>query len=157
MCLAIEYIAPACPNCGAPLDFPSTAEKVVCKYCGRTVYTIKHELNTQNLNNQPVQTIFDTTYPMPDDARNFSKPLRGDQINFQTNLSLEQITTFYRRAFAERELTEIELLTNITEESISLVFKGADDVRQVVLQAVDLAYGTNMDLRNVNLRTEKDR
>lgn len=63
--------------------------------------------------------------------------------------------TFYRKAFAQRGLTEIKRLTNITEKSNSLVFSGANDSKVVVLQSIDLAYSTDSDLRNITLSTEK--
>jgi hypothetical protein len=102
------------------------------------------------------ETKFDTTYPLPDDVRNFVKPLKGTQINFQTSLSLEQIATFYHHAFAKQGVTERKTLTTLSQEFISLVFEGISEDSIIVLQSVDLAYSSNQDLRNVNLRTDKD-
>jgi len=82
--------------------------------------------------------------------------LRGNQINFKTSLSFEQIITFYCRAFAQQGVFERKSLTNLSHEFISLVFEGLSEDRIIVLQGVDLAYSSNQDLRNVNLRTEKD-
>jgi hypothetical protein len=98
---------------------------------------------------------FETSYPLPDDVRDFSKPLKGDQVNFQTSLSLKQIATFYRRAFAKKGLAENKRLTNINERSVNLIFDSADDDKAIVLVSIDLAYNTSMDLRNVNISTEK--
>ncbi len=154
--MSTEYASPSCPNCGAPLDFPPTAEKATCGYCKRTIYAIRHESGEVSLTNQPKQMIYDSPYPVPSDAQNFSKPLKGDRVNFQTSLSLEQIATFYRQMFAAKKLEEIGSLANIAEDTVSLVFKKANDDRLVVLQAVDMAYDTDMDVRNVNLRTEKN-
>lgn len=136
-----------CPNCGTRLAYEDAK---FCPDCGYSLIIESEQVEVAN-----TETVFDTTYPLPDDVRNFVKPLRGSQINFQTGLGLEQVTAFYRRAFTERGLTEIESLTSIAEEFISLAFNGADGDGMVVLQAVDLAYGTVMDLRNVNLRTEE--
>ena len=97
----------------------------------------------------------ETSFPLPDDVRDFSKPLKGDQVNFQTSMSLKQIATFYRRAFTKKGLAENKRLTNISELSIGLIFDSADDDKAVILQSTDLAYNTSIDLRNVNLRTEK--
>ena len=145
--LAGRYLPRFCPNCGIKIAYE---DPKFCPDCGYalTIETVQTEMASP-------ETKFDTTYPLPDDVRNFSKPLRGNSLNFQTSMSLEQIATFYQRAFTERGLFENESFTNITEDSISLVFNVTDDDDLVVLQAVDLAYGTNMDLRNVNLRTEK--
>ena len=97
----------------------------------------------------------ETSFPLPDDVRDFSKPLKGDQVNFQTSMSLKQIATFYRRAFTKKGLAENKRLTNINEQSIGLIFESADDDKAVILQSIDLAYNTSIDLRNVNLKTEK--
>jgi hypothetical protein len=32
---------------------------------------------------------YETAYPLPDDVRNFSKPVKGEEINFQTSLRLK--------------------------------------------------------------------
>jgi outer membrane lipoprotein SlyB len=97
----------------------------------------------------------ETSFPLPDDVRDFSKPLKGDQVNFQTSMSLKQIATFYRRAFTKKGLAENKRLTNINEQSIGLIFDSADDDKAVILQSIDLASNTSIDLRNVNLKTEK--
>ncbi len=96
-------------------------------------------------------------FPLPQDVQNFRKTLRGGQINFQTGLTLGEIADFYRGEFTARGLVEIELLTLITDECISLAFTGLPRDRRAILQAIDLGYGSNIDKRNVNLRTEKSR
>lgn len=136
-----------CPYCGTKIAYKDAK---FCPDCGSS-FTIEIE----QVEMTSPETNFDQIYPMPDDIRNFLKALRGKSINFQTSLSLEQIATFYNRAFTEIGLSENESFTNITEDSISLVFSATDDNDRVVLQAVDLAYGSNTDLRNVNIRTEK--
>jgi hypothetical protein len=136
-----------CPRCGTQLVY---ADAQFCHDCGYSL----------TLASEPVEVAdpafpVATPYPLPDDVRNPIQPLRGNQLNFQTGLSLPHLTAFYRRAMTARGLTEVESLTTLAEEFISLAFTGCDDEDLVVLQAVDLAYGTTTDLRNVNLRTEK--
>ncbi len=77
--------------------------------------------------------------------------LEANQVNFQTNLRLEDIVQFYRREYNARGLSEIALMTVISAECISLAFAGLPDDKKVIVQAVDLGYG---DMRNINLRSE---
>jgi len=136
-----------CPYCGTKIVYK---DATYCPNCGSSL-TIKIE----QVDMTSPETNFDKTYPLPDDIHNFSKSIRGKSINFQTSMNLEQIATFYSREFMKRGLSINESFTNITEDSISLVFSTSNDNDVVVLQAVDLAYGSNMNLRNVNIRTEK--
>jgi hypothetical protein len=99
----------------------------------------------------------DTAFPLPGDVQNFIKALKSDQINFKTHLSLEEIIHNYRQAFTEQGFTEIKLLTVIAEDCISLVFEGLPEGKVIVLQAVDLGYGSHKDIRHVNIRTEDAR
>jgi DNA-directed RNA polymerase subunit RPC12/RpoP len=136
-----------CPYCGAKIPYKDAK---FCPNCGFSII-----IKTEQVEMASPETNSDKTFPLPDDILNFSKALRGKSINYQTSLSLEQIATFYTHAFTEVGLSKNESFTNITEDSISLVFSNADGKDLVVLQAVDLAYGANIDLRNVNIRTEK--
>jgi hypothetical protein len=136
-----------CPRCGTQLVY---ADAKFCHDCGYSLALASEPVEAAG----PAFPVA-TPYPLPDDVRNYMQPLRGNQVNFQTSLSLPRLTAFYRRALTARGLIEVEALTALAEEFISLAFMGGDDEDLVVLQAVDLAYGTTADLRNVNLRTEK--
>ena len=136
-----------CPYCGTKITYKDAK---FCPDCGYSLI-----IETIQIETTSPETNFGTTYPLPDDVRDFSKSIKGESINYQTSMSLEQIATFYNHAFTEGGLSKTESFTNITEDSISLAFSNADNRDLVVLQAVDLAYGTNIDLRNVNIRTEK--
>ena len=105
-------------------------------------------------NGQSHQGDYDTPFPLPQDVQNFAGTLKTDQVNFQTGLSLEDIAQFYRREFTARGLAEIALVTLVSDECISLAFAGLPDDKKVIVQAVDLGHSSNVDLRNVNLRTE---
>ena len=76
--------------------------------------------------------------------------LNEDQINFQTNMSMDEVIAFYRDAFAKQGLTEWTVLTSIEEKGFSLVFQGGPNGKEVVLQGVDLGNNTT----NVNIRYE---
>jgi hypothetical protein len=93
-------------------------------------------------------------FPLPTDVRNLSRALKSDQVNFQTAMSIEEIVAFYRQAFTKMDLTERKLVTMITDEMASLAFDGLPNGKVIVMQAVDLAFSSEQDLRNVNLRTE---
>ena len=103
---------------------------------------------------QSRQGKYDTLFPLPQDVQNFAKTLKTDQVNFQTNLSLGDIAQFYRRELTSQGLAEIELVTLVADDCISLAFAGLPDDKKVIVQAVDLGYSSNVDMRNVNLRTE---
>jgi hypothetical protein len=99
----------------------------------------------------------DTPFPLPENVQNFTKSLKSNQINFKTHLGLQEIVNFYRQVLTEQGFTEHKLLTVIENDFISLAFEGLPDSKIIVLQAVDLAYGSNKDIRNVNIRTEDSR
>ncbi len=97
---------------------------------------------------------YDTFFPLPQDVQNFAKTLNTDQVNFQTNLSLEDIAQFYRKEFSARGLAEMTLVTLIADDCISLAFAGLPDDKKVIVQATDLGFSSDVGIRNVNLRTE---
>ncbi len=108
----------------------------------------------EKLRRQSRQQKYDTPFPLPQDVQDFTKTLKTDQVNFQTNLRLGDIAEFYRRAFTVQGFVEIELATVIADDSISLAFAGLPGDKKVIVQAVDRGYSSNIDKRNVNLRTE---
>ncbi|MFH0871536.1 MAG: hypothetical protein V1878_03480 [bacterium] len=114
-----------------------------------------HFIEVENIRNQSKEHEYGTSFPLPEDVRNFSKALKSDLTQFQTGLSLEEIGEYYRQAFAKLGFIEYGLLTNITREYVGLVFVKPPQEKAVVIQAVDLGYGTDRDLRHVSLRTEE--
>lgn len=105
--------------------------------------------NSKKVRGRPRQGKDDTFFPLPQDVQNFV-----NQVNFQTNLSLKDIAQFYRREFTAQGLAEIAPVTVIEDGCVSLAFAGLPDDGKVIVQAVDLGYGSNVGMRNVNLRTE---
>lgn len=93
---------------------------------------------------------FDTIFPLPPSIENFTGNGGDADINFQTDLPLEEVIRFYRRAFDQEKLTEREINTSITEETFSMVFDGHPKGQAIVIQGVDLGNGTT----NVNIRFE---
>jgi hypothetical protein len=91
---------------------------------------------------------YDTGFPMPDDVQNFTK-IGSDQVNFQTGMSMQAVTDFYRAQLTAQGLKERGLLTVIGDTTFSMVFDG-DPEGAVVVQGVDLGDGTT----NVNIRHE---
>ncbi|MBC8505183.1 MAG: hypothetical protein ISR58_06675 [Anaerolineales bacterium] len=91
---------------------------------------------------------YDTEFPLPEDVQNFTGG--GDQVNFATNITVEEAIEFYRTIFAEIGLTERTLNTAITETTFSMVFDGHAKGEAIVVQGVDLGNGTT----NINIRFE---
>jgi hypothetical protein len=129
--------------------------KCVKPGCTSTTYRLNWtDSETRHIFNS-VLSRFETSFPLPEDIRNFSRVLKSDLISFQTSLSLDEITKFYREAFSMQGLVEDGLVTSMSKEHISLAFSGLPDERMVVVQAIDLGYKTDQDLRHVSLRTEQ--
>ncbi|MBI3151483.1 MAG: hypothetical protein HYZ21_05090 [Chloroflexi bacterium] len=87
----------------------------------------------------------DTEFPMPDDATNVVSV--AGTVNYQTNLSLDEVMAFYRDYYGKQGLTERELLTTVTDGVFSFVFDGHESGKAVVIQGVDLGDGS----MNVNI------
>lgn len=88
---------------------------------------------------------FDTEFPVPDDAQNFTN-LAGN-VNFQTGLSLEEAMAFYRDAFTAQGYTERDLLTVTSDTTFSMVFDGHASGDAIVVQGVDLGGSSNVNVR----------
>lgn len=93
---------------------------------------------------------YESEFPLPEDIRDFRKMQEG-QINFQTDLSLQEIGEFYRQAFNNQGLRERTLLTLINDAALSMVFEGSANGKLVVVQAVLI----DLETRNVNIRYEE--
>lgn len=90
----------------------------------------------------------DSEFPMPDDA-NEVVSISGT-VNYQTNLSLEEVMEFYREVYGKQGYTERDLLTVVSDGVFSMVFDGDPSGQAVVIQGVDLGDGSV----NVNIRLE---
>ena len=96
-------------------------------------------------------TNYDTQFPLPENVQNFmALPQYEAGINFQTDMSLDQVVAFYRAEFVSQGLVERELLSVVEESAFSLVFDGSPNGMAVVIQGV--ALGPNQT--NVNIRYE---
>jgi hypothetical protein len=91
----------------------------------------------------------DTGFPMTADAYNITE-IGDGSILYYTNLSLEEVMTFYRAEYASRGYTEREILTVVSDGVFSMVFDGDPSGKGVVIQSVDLGDGS----RTVAIRLE---
>lgn len=92
----------------------------------------------------------DSEFPMPDDATNIVSV--AGTVNYQTQLSLDEVMAFYRDYYGKQGLTERELLTTVTDGVFSFVFDGHESGKAIVIQGVDLGDGTmnvNISLQDV--------
>jgi hypothetical protein len=91
----------------------------------------------------------DTGFPMTADAYDITE-IGDGSILYYTNLSLEEVMTFYRAEYASRDYTEREILTVVSDGVFSMVFDGDPSGKGVVIQSVDLGDGS----RTVAIRLE---
>ncbi len=95
--------------------------------------------------------VYDTAFPLPQDVQNFTQlPQSEGGVNFQTNMSLEDVIIFYRDEFTSQGLVEREILTVIDDSAFSMVFDGAPNGMAIVVQGVALGPSQT----NVNIRYE---
>lgn len=87
----------------------------------------------------------DSEFPMSDDAKNVVS-IAGT-VNYQTDLSLDEVLSFYRDTYGKLGYTEREILTTVTGGVFSIVFDGDPSGQAIVIQGVDLGDGTT----NVNI------
>ena len=93
----------------------------------------------------PAETAVDSEFPLPEDANNVMD-LGNGAINFQTELSIPDVATFYRMAFPE--YNEREILTIAEEGSLNLVFDGHESGQSIVIQGFPMGEGvTNVSIR----------
>lgn len=90
----------------------------------------------------------ESEFPMPSDAKNVVSV--AGTVNYQTNLSLDEVMDFYRDAFGKRGYTERSILTVVSDGVFSMVFDGHESGKAIAVQGVDLGDGTV----NVNIRFE---
>lgn len=92
---------------------------------------------------------YDTEFPLPEMVENFMGS-DDTQVNFSTDLSIEEAIEFYRQAFEDEGLTERTINTAITDTTFSMVFDGHESGQAIVVQGVDLGDGST----NINIRFE---
>lgn len=96
--------------------------------------------NGHNNSNQAAVGRYYTVLPIPDNVTNYferpSQIVPGEiDVNFATTMSVEELVNFYRQTFQQRGLTERNRLTNVTNNSLQLVFTGSPNGRKIVIQA----------------------
>ena len=104
---------------------------------------------TEESSNEPGSSLgVDTDFPLPDDATNVTETAGG--VNFQTEMSVEEVMDFYRDVLTGQGYTERQILTDVTDGVFSFVFDGHESGQSFVIQGFDLKDGTT----NVNIRLE---
>lgn len=108
-------------------------------------------------NSEPLPTQeageYDTEFPLPDDVQDLYRGGTYEgQINYKTELSVQQIVEFYRTVLDAKGMEEDTRLATIDETGFSIVFNGWKPGKWLVIQGVDLG-----ELRTVNLRLENAR
>jgi hypothetical protein len=99
--------------------------------------------------------VTENTFPLPDDASNVQVLGSGasGSVNYETALSTEEVADFYRDALTSEGAVEREVLTQMTDGILNLVFDGWDAAPEgqvVVIQTVPL----EPERMNVNVRFE---
>jgi len=92
---------------------------------------------------------YDTEFPLPEDFQNFQK-ISEHNITYQTNMSIDEILTFYRQELGMQGFSEFEILTQINPDNFSIVFSPALGGTEIVVQGVQL----DSNILNVNIRNE---
>ena len=87
----------------------------------------------------------DVEFPLPDDARNVME--MGGTVNFQTDLSMEEIAEFYRQEITALGYVEREITTIVNEDLVNLVFDDPEGGESIVIQAIPLDDATNVGIR----------
>ena len=95
-----------------------------------------------------MKTAVETEFPMPSGAKNVMN-ISGT-VNYQVEMSLDEVMDFYRAEFNTQGLTERDILTVVSDGTFSMVFDGASNGIPIVVQGVDLGDGTS----NINVRNE---
>ncbi len=90
---------------------------------------------------------YNTVFPLPTNVQNFTGQGGESQVNFQTDLAMDEVIVFYRDAFAEMDLSEYDLLTSIEDEGFSMVFTGWPSGEELVIQGVVFGESTNVSIR----------
>jgi hypothetical protein len=87
----------------------------------------------------------DVPFPLPDDARNVME--MSGVVNFQTDLSLEEVAEFYRQEITAMGYVEYEATTVISEKTVNLVFNDPAGGESIVVQSIPLDDATNVSIR----------
>ena len=97
----------------------------------------------------------EVVFPLTQDAQVLTAGVDGEEVIYQSTLSLTEVIDFYRETFSDMGLQELDLYTSITDDVASLIFEGwPDETREVVVQIVNLGASTQNDWRSVSLRFE---
>lgn len=85
-------------------------------------------------------------FPLPSSVENFTKAA-DEAVNFQTTLPIKQAEEFYRAELTKMNLKERTINTSVTDTTFSMVFDGYSNGKAIVVQGVDIAGKTNINIR----------
>ena len=92
---------------------------------------------------------YKTDFPMPNATIENFTDLGNGSINYQVKMDLKSVIDFYRQAIKSQGMTEREVNFSQTDTTFSMVFDGASNGKQIVIQGVVMG-----DKVNVNIRYE---
>jgi|APSaa5957512622_1039677.scaffolds.fasta_scaffold268686_1 hypothetical protein len=80
------------------------------------------------------------------DAKDITNPSETQSM-YKTDLSLDEVLSFYREKLTANNLVERELLTIQSDTTLNLVFDGSENGKALVIQAVVIDDYTNVVIR----------
>ena len=86
----------------------------------------------------------DTPFPMTDDANILLQD--SESATYGTSLSIDETVEFYRTEFDKLGFTERTLLTNVLNDSFSMVFDGHSSGMAIVVQGTDFGDSINISI-----------
>jgi uncharacterized surface protein with fasciclin (FAS1) repeats len=94
----------------------------------------------------------DTVFPLPESAQDVVVSA-NDTVDFQVNSGIDEVVAFYRDVFGERNMVEREGLTNIRDDSFTMVFDNwvNEDSDAVIVQgiAIDGSTSVSVEFRDI--------
>lgn len=84
-------------------------------------------------------------FPMTDDADILIQD--GTSATYGTKLSIDETVAFYRAEFDKLGFTERDLLTNIMDDSFSMVFDGHHSGLAILVQGTDFGDSTTISIQ----------
>jgi hypothetical protein len=107
---------------------------------------IEEESAVEETESDPASDFY-TVFPVPSDAANIIGEGGEGDLNFQTEMTLEEALEFYREELTAQGLAERDILTVVDETIFSIVFDGNENGLATVVQGVDLGEAVNINIR----------
>ncbi len=122
------------------------------------IYKIRKAIDRQRdeareLSSAPFQ--MPSEFPVPNDAKAVVRPLKGSRVLYETSMSLMELSSFYDRAFIAMGLYRDDAVVSVSEQHLSVVYKGWPNGCLLTVGAVDLAYSSSRNIRAVSAELER--